>query len=45
MFFITLPEKAIRADKTYLTIDVLTGDTIIDQIETTFLGPVNNNEL
>ncbi|MDB5241138.1 MAG: cytochrome oxidase accessory protein CcoG [Spirosoma sp.] len=41
MFFITLPEKAIRADKTNLTIDVLTGDAVIDQIGTTFLGPVN----
>ncbi|GAB3786990.1 cytochrome c oxidase accessory protein CcoG [Spirosoma horti] len=41
MFFITLPEKAIQADKTSLIIDVLTGDTVVDQVETSFLGPVN----
>ncbi|SFC24497.1 cytochrome c oxidase accessory protein CcoG [Spirosoma endophyticum] len=44
MFFITLPEKAIHADKTRLTIDVLTGDTVVDQVETSFLGPISMGE-
>jgi len=44
MFFITLPEKSIRADRTNLLIDVLTADTVVDQIETTFLGPVSTSE-
>ncbi|GAB3928598.1 cytochrome c oxidase accessory protein CcoG [Larkinella terrae] len=41
LFFISLPEKAIRGNKTTLTIDVRVGDAVVDQIETTFLGPVN----
>ncbi|MBC8151705.1 MAG: cytochrome c oxidase accessory protein CcoG [Bacteroidetes bacterium] len=40
MFFINLPEKAIRQNSTPLQIDVLIGDNVVDQIETTFLGPV-----
>lgn len=40
MFFIDLPEKAIRENSTPLQIDVLVGNKIIEQIGTTFLGPV-----
>jgi cytochrome c oxidase accessory protein FixG len=40
MFFINLPEKTIRENSTLLRIDVLTGNKVVDQIETTFLGPV-----
>ncbi|MGF7217327.1 cytochrome c oxidase accessory protein FixG [Spirosoma lacussanchae] len=39
MFFITLPETAIRQSNTPLTIDILSGNTLIDQVETNFLGP------
>ncbi|MFD1141435.1 4Fe-4S dicluster domain-containing protein [Larkinella insperata] len=39
-FFIQLPEKSIHRNSTPLRIDVLAGDEIVDQIETTFLGPV-----
>ncbi|SOD93367.1 4Fe-4S dicluster domain-containing protein [Spirosoma fluviale] len=39
MFFITLPQRAIHQDNTNLTIDILSGNTVIDQIETNFLGP------
>ncbi|RAJ95866.1 cytochrome c oxidase accessory protein FixG [Larkinella arboricola] len=39
-FFIQLPEKTIRQNSTPLRIDVLAGDEIVDQIQTTFLGPV-----
>ena len=41
MFFVTLPESAIRQNSTRLTIEVLTGQTIVKRIETSFLGPVN----
>ncbi|GAB2583544.1 cytochrome c oxidase accessory protein CcoG [Spirosoma areae] len=40
IFFITLPEKTIRQNSTPLRLDVLVGDKVVDQIETTFLGPV-----
>ncbi|WP_421826966.1 cytochrome c oxidase accessory protein CcoG [Larkinella sp.] len=40
MFFIDLPEKTIRQNSTPLHIDVLAGNEVVDQIETTFLGPV-----
>lgn len=40
LFFIILPESAIRQNSTHLTIDVLTGPTVVDQLETSFLGPV-----
>ncbi|GAB3904946.1 cytochrome c oxidase accessory protein CcoG [Larkinella knui] len=40
MFFIDLPEKTIRQNSTPLRIDVLAGNEVVDQIETTFLGPV-----
>ena len=40
MFFIDLPEKTIRQNSTPLHIDVLAGSEVVDQIETTFLGPV-----
>ena len=40
MFFINLPEKAIHATSTPLRLDVLVGNEVVDQIETTFLGPV-----
>lgn len=39
-FFIQLPEKALQQNSTPLRIDVWAGDKIVDQIETTFLGPV-----
>jgi cytochrome c oxidase accessory protein FixG len=40
VFFIDLPEKSIQQNSTPLQLDVLIGDTVVDQIETTFLGPV-----
>jgi len=41
MFFITLPEKAVHQTNTPLTLDVLSGNEVMDQIETNFLGPSN----
>ncbi|GAB3713565.1 cytochrome c oxidase accessory protein CcoG [Spirosoma flavus] len=41
LFFISLPETAIHQDKTNLTITVRMDTTVVDQLETTFLGPVN----
>ncbi len=41
MFFIDLPEKTIRETSTSLHLDVLVGTEVVDQIETTFLGPLN----
>lgn len=41
IFFITLPEKTIRQNSTPLRLDVLVGDKVVDQMETTFLGPVH----
>lgn len=41
-FFISLPEKAIHENSTVLQIDVVSNGKTIDQIETKFLGPVNN---
>ncbi|MCY7352420.1 MAG: cytochrome c oxidase accessory protein CcoG [Cytophagaceae bacterium] len=40
IFFINLPEKTIRSTSTSLRIDVLVGDNVVEQIGTTFLGPV-----
>lgn len=39
-FFISLPEKAIHENSTPLQIDVLAGDKVVEQIKTSFLGPV-----
>ncbi len=39
IFFIDLPEAAIHATSTPLGIDVLVGNTIVEQVETTSLGP------
>ncbi len=39
MFFIDLPEKMIRETSTPLHLDILVNDEVVDQIETTFLGP------
>ncbi len=41
MFFITLPASAIRQNSTNLTIEVLTDKSVINTIETSFLGPIN----
>lgn len=41
MFFITLPENAIRQTNTPLTLDILSDNEVMDQIETSFLGPSN----
>ncbi len=40
MFFILLPEKAIRQSSTKLTVEVVSEGTVLDEVETTFLGPV-----
>ncbi|QHV95546.1 cytochrome c oxidase accessory protein CcoG [Spirosoma endbachense] len=41
MFFINLPEKSIRQNSTPLQVDVLVGNQVVKQLETTFLGPVH----
>ncbi|UHG93544.1 4Fe-4S dicluster domain-containing protein [Spirosoma oryzicola] len=40
MFFILLPEKAIHQSSTKLTVEVVSEGTVLDEVETTFLGPV-----
>lgn len=40
MFFINLPEKSIHENSTPIRIDILVNGTVVEQIETTFLGPV-----
>lgn len=39
MFFIILPEKSIHQTNTPLTLDILSGNEVMDQIDTSFLGP------
>lgn len=39
MFFISLPQTAIKQSNTKLTIDILSDNKVVDQIETNFLGP------
>lgn len=39
-FFILLPEKSIHENSTKLVIDVVSEGKVVDQIKTTFLGPV-----
>ncbi|QIP11627.1 cytochrome c oxidase accessory protein CcoG [Spirosoma aureum] len=41
MFFINLPEKSIRQNSTPLQVDILVGNQVVKQLETTFLGPVH----
>jgi len=38
-FFISMPESALTGRKTHLTIEVLSGDKKIDEVETNFMGP------
>ncbi|NID10698.1 cytochrome c oxidase accessory protein CcoG [Fibrivirga algicola] len=40
MFFIDLPERTITQNSTPLTLDVATNGDVLNNIETTFLGPV-----
>ncbi|WP_461125776.1 cytochrome c oxidase accessory protein CcoG [Spirosoma aerophilum] len=40
-FFINLPEKAIQQNSTPLQIDILVDNKVVEQIKTTFLGPVH----
>lgn len=39
MFFISLPQTAIQQSNTKLTIDIISNNKLVDQIETNFLGP------
>ncbi|MEZ0607590.1 cytochrome c oxidase accessory protein CcoG [Fibrella sp. WM1] len=41
MFFISLPEATLHDTSTDLHIDVLSGDEVIDELDTRFLGPVH----
>ncbi len=40
LLFVSLPQKSIQQNSTPITIEVLSGQTIIATRETTFLGPV-----
>ena len=40
VFFIWMPASTIHQPKTQVTLDVVQGDKVIDQITTTFIGPV-----
>ncbi|AKD57447.1 cytochrome c oxidase accessory protein CcoG [Spirosoma radiotolerans] len=40
MLFILLPEKAIHQNSTHLEIEVLSEGVVLDNIKTTFLGPI-----
>lgn len=40
MFFILLPEKSIRESSTKLTVEVISEGVVLDQVKTTFLGPI-----
>ncbi|RRB06988.1 cytochrome c oxidase accessory protein CcoG [Larkinella rosea] len=39
VFFIRIPENAIRQNSTKLTVEVLSKNEVIDRVQTTFLGP------
>ncbi len=41
MFFILLPEKFIRESSTKLTVEVTSEGVVLDNVKTTFSGPVN----
>ncbi|GAB3511526.1 cytochrome c oxidase accessory protein CcoG [Spirosoma knui] len=41
MFFILLPEKAIHESSTKLEIEVVSEGVVLDNVKTTFLGPVS----
>lgn len=41
MFFISLPAATLHDASTDLHIDVLSGDAVIDELDTRFLGPVH----
>ncbi|WP_420150615.1 cytochrome c oxidase accessory protein CcoG [Spirosoma sp.] len=41
MFFILLPEKSIQQSSTKLTVEVISDGAVLDEVKTTFLGPVN----
>ncbi|PJJ83540.1 cytochrome c oxidase accessory protein CcoG [Mucilaginibacter auburnensis] len=43
VFFIMIPEAQIKTPKTQVTLNVMQGDKIINNITTTFIGPVNGN--
>ncbi|GAB3269641.1 cytochrome c oxidase accessory protein CcoG [Larkinella harenae] len=39
VFFIRLPAKSIRQNSTKLDIEIVSGNTVVDRVSTTFLGP------
>ncbi|RIV17721.1 4Fe-4S binding protein [Fibrisoma montanum] len=43
-FFILLPEKTIRQNSTPIELEVLSGDEVLDNVKTSFLGPVSMSE-
>ncbi|MFQ5445656.1 MAG: cytochrome c oxidase accessory protein CcoG [Saprospiraceae bacterium] len=40
VFFIDLPKKSLKGRKTKLTLEVYSGDRLLDKTATTFLGPI-----
>lgn len=43
VFFIWVPASVIHQPKTQVTLDVVEGNKVIDQITTTFIGPIYGN--
>lgn len=39
VFFIRLPQKSVRANSSPLEIEIRSGNTVVDRVKTTFLGP------